>query len=179
MQGSIFVAIDFETADERRDSACAVGVVRVERERVVRSVARLIRPPRQLFKFTHVHGITWQEVKDEPTFTEVWRDVEPILDGAGFIAAHNAAFDSSVLRACCERARLSPPMLPWVCTMRLGRRVWGPPAGLDSFCRRLGIALKHHDARSDAEACARLLLAARATQVEPSPTRPGRTRRKS
>ena len=32
---SVFVAIDFETADAKRDSACAVGLVRVESGRVV------------------------------------------------------------------------------------------------------------------------------------------------
>jgi DNA polymerase-3 subunit epsilon len=31
---------------------------------------------------------------------------------------------------------------------------------LKSVCRRLGIALNHHDAGSDAEACARIVIAA-------------------
>ena len=40
-----FVALDFETADHGSDSACQVGLVRVEDARVVRRESRLIRPP--------------------------------------------------------------------------------------------------------------------------------------
>jgi DNA polymerase-3 subunit epsilon len=176
VRASTFVAIDFETADYQRDSACAIGLVRVERSKLVQSVARLIRPPRRQFVFTYIHGITWNRVKDEPTFAEVWRDVQPMLDGAAFIAAHNVSFDRSVLQACCERALLEPPVLRWICSMKAGRRVWGPPASLDSLCRRVGIALNHHDALSDAEACARLLLAAEGTAEERSTVRPRGTR---
>src|SRR5205085_9653487 len=46
-----FVAIDFETADHGRDSACAVALVRVERGRIVRRETRRIRPPRSRFFF--------------------------------------------------------------------------------------------------------------------------------
>src|SRR3954470_15840229 len=55
-----FVAIDFETADHAPDSACAVGLVRVEALRVVHRENLLIRPPRRRFLWTHVHGITWE-----------------------------------------------------------------------------------------------------------------------
>ena len=46
--------------------------------------------------------------------------------------------------------------------MRIGPRRLGPvyPTKLPDVCRRLGIALRHHDALSDAEACARIVLAA-------------------
>ncbi|MEK7383088.1 MAG: hypothetical protein AAB262_07355, partial [Elusimicrobiota bacterium] len=43
---SVFVAIDFETADTGRDSACSVGLVRVENGTIVQKVVQLIRPPR-------------------------------------------------------------------------------------------------------------------------------------
>jgi DNA polymerase III epsilon subunit-like protein len=38
-----FVAIDFETADHGPDSACAVGLVRVDGGRITRRVRQLIR----------------------------------------------------------------------------------------------------------------------------------------
>ena len=44
-----FVAIDFETADYQRDSACAVALVRVESGKIVAREHRLIRPPRRTF----------------------------------------------------------------------------------------------------------------------------------
>ena len=53
-----FVAIDFETADHGPDSACAVGLVRVSGNRIVKRKYYLIRPTRRSFFFTPVHGIT-------------------------------------------------------------------------------------------------------------------------
>ena len=154
-----FVAIDFETADYGRDSACAVALVRVEAGRIVKRATRLIRPPRREFVFTSIHGICWSDVAAEPPFDEVWPGLAPMLEGADFLAAHNAPFDRSVLRACCERASLPMPATPFSCTMRLSRERWGiRPTRLPDVCHRLGIALKHHDAASDAEACARIMI---------------------
>jgi DNA polymerase-3 subunit epsilon len=157
-----FVAIDFETADYGRDSACAVALVRVENAEIVATRYALIRPPRRFFMFTYIHGITWADVAGEPTFGESWPGLRDLLDGARFLAAHNSPFDQGVLRACCERHRLEPPDVPFVCTVRLARAMWKlRSANLPSVCAYLGIPLKHHDARSDAEACARIVLEAR------------------
>jgi DNA polymerase-3 subunit epsilon len=52
-----FVALDFETANRYRDSACSIGLVRVENNQVVEKVSYLIRPPRKQFEFTDIHGI--------------------------------------------------------------------------------------------------------------------------
>lgn len=158
-----FVAIDFETADYGRDSACAVGLVRVEHGQIVDRTVRLIRPPRPHFIFTYIHGITWPMVVREPAFGEVWPSLVPLLDGVEFLAAHNASFDRSVLSACCAAAGVSAPALEFQCTVRLARQVWNlRPANLPAVCSHLGIALKHHDAGSDAEACARIVIAAAA-----------------
>jgi DNA polymerase-3 subunit epsilon len=155
------VAIDFETADYGPDTACAVGLVRVEALTVVRREALLIRPPRRRFLFTHVHGITWEMVKDAAKFVDAWRHLSPLLDGASTLVAHNAPFDRKVLAACCASGGLRVPDLPFLCTVQLARRHWGlRPNDLPSVCRRLGIGLVHHDPGSDAEACARIVIAA-------------------
>jgi DNA polymerase III subunit epsilon len=157
-----FVAIDFETADYPADSACSVGMVRVERGRVVARAHRLIRPPRPTFAFTDIHGLRWEDVRHEPAFGDVWRDVRPLLRGASFLAAHNASFDRGVLHACCETSRLPAPDIDFMCTVALARRRWGIyPTKLPDVCRRLLIPLRHHDALSDAEACARIVVASR------------------
>ena len=156
-----FAAIDFETADYGADSACAVAVVRVRDGRVAESACRLIRPPRREFIFTYIHGLAWEDVRREPAFGDVWPSLSPLLAGADFLAAHNASFDRGVLHACCAAAGLSPPALDFTCTVSLARRVWGLyPTKLPDVCRHLGIPLRHHDAASDALACARIVLAA-------------------
>src|SRR5689334_5226879 len=87
-----FVAIDFETADYGADSACAVGLVRVEGWTVVARESRLIRPPRRYIRFTDLHGITWAHVEGAPIFADVWPRLCPLLDGAKYFVAHNAGF---------------------------------------------------------------------------------------
>jgi DNA polymerase-3 subunit epsilon len=159
---SKFVAIDFETADRGPDSACAVAMVRVEGLEIVERRVQLLRPPRSWFVFTYVHGITWEDVAEEPTFEEAWPKLRDLLDGVECLAAHNAGFDQSVLHACCRLSGHRPPDVPFICTMHLARRTWGLwPTKLSDVCHYLGLPLKHHDPASDAEACARIVIAAR------------------
>jgi DNA polymerase-3 subunit epsilon len=156
-----FAAIDFETANHSRDSACAIGVVIVEDGRVVETISQLIQPPSSRFQFTDVHGITWEDVKHSPTFDDVWGKIRPRLPRTRFLAAHNAPFDQGVLAACCALYGLPVPTQSFVCTVTLARAQWGIyPTKLPDVCKKLSIKLKHHDAASDAEACARIVIAA-------------------
>ena len=157
-----FAALDFETADYGRDSACALSIVIVENDAIVDVWTSLIRPPRPSFCFTYLHGIAWEHVKTKPSFGELWGEITRQLAGVSFVAAHNASFDRSVLRACCETTALAPVQMPFVCTVKAARSIWGfHPTTLADVCRQLKIPLRHHDAESDARACARILLAAR------------------
>ncbi len=168
--GGRFAAIDFETADHGRDSACAVAVVVVDGIEIVKEDHFLIRPPRQQFLFSWVHGITWRDVADAPAFGDIWPRVAELIDGVEFLAAHNAGFDRSVLFQCCHYAGLECPELRFQCTAKLARQAWGlSPATLPDVCRHLGIALRHHQADSDARACAEVVVAARERGLPLSP----------
>lgn len=156
-----FTAIDFETADYGRDSACSVALVHVRGGRIVDQRVQLLRPPRRRFVFTYVHGLTWEDVKDAPSFAEAWPELERLTEGSRFLAAHNAAFDKSVLRACSAAAGLPMTPLPFHCTVKTARAAWDVfPTKLPDVCRRLGIPLDHHEALSDARACAQIVLEA-------------------
>ena len=156
-----FVAIDFETANHRADSACSVGLVKVAGGRIVETAVHLIRPPSRDFRFTFIHGLTWADVAEAQDFGALWSTVSAFLDGATFLAAHNAPFDRKVMNACCAAYGLSAPTLAFHCTVRLARRTWSIyPTKLPDVCRELGIALNHHEALSDARACAEIVLAA-------------------
>lgn len=156
-----FVALDFETADHKPDSACAIGVVQVVDYQIAQRFYALIRPPRQRFRFTHIHGICWRDVADQPTFGELWPRVSSILKDADFIAAHHAAFDKGVLHESCRAHGVTPPTHDFTCTVKLARRTWNIyPTKLSDVCRFLDIPLNHHHALSDAEACAQIVIAA-------------------
>jgi DNA polymerase-3 subunit epsilon len=154
-----FAAIDFETADYGRDSACALAVVVAENGVIVDKRYSLIRPPRRDFVFSYLHGITWSDVAKKPTFGEYWPEIKGIFDGVDFIAAHNASFDRGVLTTCCSMDGHSAPENNYLCTMKLARRLWNIyPTKLSDVCRHFTIALNHHEAASDALACAKIVL---------------------
>ncbi len=160
-----FMAIDFETADYGSDSACAVALVKVKGHRIVQRHYYLIRPPRRRFYFTHIHGLRWKDVRNEPSFEELWPSFEPLFQDIQFLVAHNAGFDQSVLKACCESNNIDMPLLSFECTMRLARQIWNiRPTNLRNVCNVLQIPLVHHYAPSDAEACARIFIRAKSEQ---------------
>jgi DNA polymerase-3 subunit epsilon len=156
-----FTAIDFETANVYPNSACAVGLVQVRNGKIVTRATELIRPPFRRFDFTDIHGIAWNDVAGVPTFDRVWRNLRPLFRGSTFLAAHHAPFDRGVLEACCDWYDVRPPDLPFECTVQMARRRWNIyPTKLPDVARYLGLALKHHDAGSDANVCAQIVIAA-------------------
>jgi DNA polymerase III subunit epsilon len=158
---STFVALDFETANQSRDSACAVGLAVVRAGRIIESECVLIRPPTPDFWFTWLHGISWQDVREAPSFGDVWPEIESRVAAADFLAAHNASFDRGVETACCAANGVTKIARPWVCTVQLARHMWDiRPTKLPDVCRYLAIGLDHHRAESDARACAEIVIAA-------------------
>ncbi len=154
-----FLALDFETASYSRDSACSIGLVRVEGGKIVAQEVHLIKPPTRDFVFTYIHGLSWKDVATSPDFGELWEKISPLFEGVSYLAAHNASFDSGVLKACCTRYGLALPPQPFLCTVELARAQWGiRPTKLSDVCRALQIELNHHEALSDALACAKIVI---------------------
>lgn len=155
LKADIVVALDFETADRYPDSACALGLTKLENGVIVDSLYSLIRPPRSRVYFTEIHGLTWNMLKDSPTFAELWPQFSAFMADARLLIAHNASFDRRVLLGCCEKFGLTPPQKPFVCTVKGARRGLDLPHNkLNDVCAHLGIELDHHNAASDARAAA-------------------------
>lgn len=155
----IYTAIDFETADNGRDSACAVGLVRIEENKITDSFYRLIRPPRSWIKYAYFHGITWDMLKDEPDFGEQWHDIAEFVKDTDAFVAHNAQFDKGVLWGTAQAYGIALPDIPFYCTLKASRKFLNlEKNSLDFVCRALNIDLRHHHALSDASACANVFL---------------------
>ncbi len=156
-----FTALDCETVDYGCDSACTVGLVRVEHNQIVQRIYSLIRPPHRNFQFTNIHSIGWSDVVNQPTFGDLWEDMNSMIDDIDFLVAHNATFDRRVLYAYCDQHGISRPSQPFICTVQLARKTWNiRPTKLPHVCEYLNIPLEHHHALADAEACARIVIAA-------------------
>lgn len=161
--GPLF-ALDVETGDARPDSVCALALVRIDGDTLGPTWSTLVRPPRPVAaQNTKVHGLTDRHLADAPTLAAVWLEVVQILDGAAGLVAHHADFDRTAIEASCRAAGLVPPALPWTCTVELARQAWPtlPNHKLPTVAGHLRLELQHHDALSDAKACAGVLLAAR------------------
>lgn len=153
-----FAAIDFETANEQRTSVCSIGVVVVRNGEIVDKYYSLIRPEPEYYTCwtTRVHGLTMADTANARLFPDVWKEVEPLIEGLPLIA-HNKSFDESCLKAVFRTYRLDYPNYQFLCTLSAARREIKCLANhqLHTVASYLGYNLtQHHHALADAEACA-------------------------
>ena len=157
-----FLAIDFETANEKRGSACAIGVALVRDGQVLDEGSTLINPETYFNPYcTAVNGIHEGDVQTAPTLPELWPELSALLEGQT-VVAHNAGFDISVLRNTAARYALSGgPSFDLLCTYRMSKATWHhlPSYSLGYIAPALGITFNHHEAGDDARACSLVALA--------------------
>ncbi len=152
-----FTAIDFETAKGNRNSACAVGIITVENGKIIEEYNILIQPPDNdyFWKNIEIHGIRPEDTANAPNFKELYPEFKKRLQGRTLVA-HNEQFDRSVLQKTMAHYGLDYSELniadKWECTLKM----YGE--ALNVCCTKHDIELNHHDALSDARACASLYI---------------------
>ncbi|RZJ28204.1 MAG: DNA polymerase III subunit epsilon [Flavobacterium sp.] len=158
-----FTAIDFETATGYPHSACAVGIVTVDNGEITEEFYTLIQPPDNEFWYGNImcHGIKPVQTLKEKTFDDHFPEIRKRLFGRK-IVAHNESFDRNVLSKTMKYYGLYYDELEiadkWECTCRIYRSKGYKPANLKYCSDRNNIELNHHEALSDARACAKLYL---------------------
>ena len=156
-------AIDFETANPSPLSACSIGVSVVENGELCASWSTLIKPPKGYDDFwmhnIQIHGITKSMTTDAPSFDEIWDTLSGFMKDA-VLCAHNAEFDMKVLTSLCRYYQLEIPDNEYFCTVRLSRRAlpFLERHRLSTVADYFEIELNHHEASSDARACALIVL---------------------
>ena len=158
-----FVALDFETANAARNSACSLGMVKVIDDEIVEEWYELIKPPNMQFDYRNIaiHGITPKDVADKKNFGELWADIQEFI-GDFPLLAHNASFDFSVIRYCLDTYNIPYPNLTYYCTVIAAKVTWPELVrhDLHTVSDNLNFQFNHHDALEDARACANVFLKA-------------------
>lgn len=157
-----FIAIDFETANFKRQSVCSIGLAVVKNMEIVMTLNKLIKPTPNYYENINVsiHGITSEMTNDSPTFAELWKELQPYLDN-NHVIAHNASFDFSALRYVLDTYEIDYPSLNYYCSMLISKKVFPGLINyqLPTICKHLNIeGLSHHIAESDALACANIMI---------------------
>ncbi len=152
------VVLDFETTGLQADAGdriTEVGLVRIEGGCITARYQSLVncdvRVPDYITVFT---GITQRMVDGAPPVAQVMREVAAFI-GETSVVAHNASFDQRFFLRECRRQRIGLVVEPFICSLRLARRVYPDLAShsLGVLAQRLqlrncGIA---HRAAADAE----------------------------
>ena len=153
-----FIAIDFETANPKRVSACALGYAKVCNCEVIETNGYLIKPVGGHAPFqSKIHGIKEKHTFDKPEFGELFPEIQNIFNYP--LVAHSL-FDKQVLNALSDHfdlglsfeyidsSAVAKEQLPNIknCKLKTLVKYFRLPA------------FKHHDATEDAIACAKIFL---------------------
>lgn len=146
-----FIALDFETANTERNSACALGIAAFRGKELVHNSAILINPCTDEWTFYDIHGIRPRDVVDAPLFSDIFTQLYPLLCKT-YVIAHNVAFDSEVFFESSGGKGDSRSGLIWA-DSKDGIPTWakGRYWKLDLIAEKLGLPLDHHNAGSDAK----------------------------
>jgi DNA polymerase III subunit epsilon len=159
-----YAVVDVETTGTRAyggDRITEIAAVTVQNGEVTDVFETLVNPQRSIPPYvTRLTNITWDMVKDAPTFDVIAARVMDVLAGKVFVA-HNATFDWRFVCAEVHRGsghRLSGSQL---CTVRLARKLLPQLSrrSLDHLARYYGVEIvARHRAGGDAVATAHCLV---------------------
>lgn len=150
-----FVAIDFEHATPNKGSVCSVGIVTVENGNITDTYTSLIQPPNnEYFKAnSFVHGIYETDTVKSLTFSQVWPEIKHRIDGKTLIAHGASHTDRHCLKQAMEINNINDSLkIRWIDTQEICN------VKLDIISKVCNIELDHHNALSDAIACAKVYL---------------------
>jgi DNA polymerase-3 subunit epsilon len=163
-----FIAIDFETANPQRVSACAIGYAKISDYEIIDTNVHLIKPIGGHAPFqSKIHGIKDEHTFDKPDFGELFPEIKDIFNYP--LVAHSL-FDKQVLNALSEYFNLGLKFI-YVDSSALAKERLPDlkDCKLNTLVKHFGLPkFKHHDAKEDAIACANVFLKLQGYDIEKS-----------
>jgi DNA polymerase-3 subunit epsilon len=158
-----FAVVDVETTGTQAvgaDRITEIAIVQVRGGEVAEVFSQLVNPERPIPPYiSALTRITWEMVRDQPSFRQVAGEVMARLSGAVF-TAHNASFDWRFVSEELRRGAGHELSGPRLCTVRLAKALLPdlPRRSLDHLTRYFGIDISaRHRAAGDAVATAHAL----------------------
>ncbi len=151
------IVIDFETANQNRISACALGLVFIKNDRIAYQTSFLIKPPKSekfLNRNIEIHGITEEDVNYSMSFDELWESELSKYFNQNLIVFHNASMDLSILKNLFEHYSIKDFQIEYLDTMQLAEKT-GNPKKLSELADKFNIEyIDKHNPVQDAKVCA-------------------------
>ena len=164
LQTLSYVVVDTETTGGRHgsgDRITEIAAVVVRDGEIVELFETLVNPERSIPYFvSQLTNITWDMVKDKPTFDRVAPEVMRVLEGNVFVA-HNMMFDWRFVTSELSRATGRKLQGRRLCTVKMARKVLPQLSrrSLDHVARYYGVEIHgRHRAGGDALATAKCML---------------------
>ena len=159
-----YVVVDTETTGGSMwfgDRITEVAAVVVRNGEIAEVFETLVNPERSIPPFiTSLTNITWDMVRDAPTFDRVASNLLRVLEGNVFVA-HNANFDWRFLTTEVSRATGHQLRGRRLCTVKIARKLLPQLSrrSLDHIARYYGVEIRNrHRAGGDAIATAKCLV---------------------
>ncbi|HYF69471.1 MAG TPA: exonuclease domain-containing protein [Ohtaekwangia sp.] len=156
-----FTALDVETANEARNSLCSIGIVKVKKGTIIREISHHIRPRNLRVSALNqqIHGLSERDLRTELELDHLWDSIRSFLENEVCVA-HNAEFDFNVLRESLQLYGLKLPNIKYMCSIKLAQEAFPGEASyrLKDLASAFQLDLNHHNAMSDAKACAAITL---------------------
>ena len=155
--------LDFETANTKSGSICAVGCAVLDDGVVTASKEWLVCPHKGYRwmrpDFTDIHGLSFWDVCNRAEFVDIWPELQQMLLSADCVVIHNSRFDLGHLRSVLAMYELPPVEFDYADSLTISRRLFPdmPSHSLDAMAERFGIQFQHHNALEDALTCATII----------------------
>lgn len=156
-----FIAFDIEMPGQREMRISAIGITVIENGEICDKIYYLVNPETKFDPYViKLIGITPEMVENEPAFPEIWEKIKDVMS-SGVLVAHGACGDIKAVCECLKHYGIEwCDKVSYLCTCDIALDCYRclESHSLDALCEHIGFDLNHHNALSDSEGCARLLL---------------------
>lgn len=156
-----FIALDVETANQRRASICSIGLVIFDGDQIVEIKHYLINPEDEFHEFNvNIHGITPATIEHAPIFPLIESELRTMLTGKNVVT--HTEFDIQALNAILRKYEFPKIKFTHIDSCELAKELYPDLKNhkLKTIARQMEISFDHHVAAEDARVAGLIMVEA-------------------